>query len=176
MSPWVPPHSVVGEATIREMLDAARATPPGCFVEVGVYKGGTGWFLARLCMDQNRPLYLYDTFTGIPHEDPMDSHHIGDFADTSFAAVRALIPRAITIPGVFPQSAVAMPPIAFVHLDCDQYRSVKESGEYLIPRMVPHGVIWLDDSPALTGAHLAARELFGDRLQLSATGKHYVEI
>lgn len=158
------------------MLEVARATPSGCIVEVGVYKGGTGWFLARLCMDQNRPLFLYDTFTGIPHEDPVDSHHIGDFADTSFETVRALIPRAITIAGVFPRSAVDMPPIAFVHLDCDQYRSVKESAEYLIPRMVRHGVIWLDDSPALAGANQAARELFGDRLQLSETGKHFVEI
>jgi O-methyltransferase len=176
MAPWVPPHSLVGEETIRDMLHTARSTPPGCFVEVGVYKGGTGWFLARLSMDQHRRLYLYDTFSGIPYEDAIDPHHIGDFADTSFEAVRALIPRAITIPGVFPNSAVPMPPIAFAHLDCDQYRSVKESADYLIPRMVPKGVIWFDDSPCLAGAHKAAVELFGDRLQLSETGKHFVEI
>lgn len=173
---WVAPHSLVGEATIRDMLAAARATPMGCFVEVGVYKGGTGWFLNQLSIDQHRSLYLYDTFTGIPHEDAVDSHHIGDFADTSLEAVRALIPRAVTVAGVFPGSAVPMPPIAFVHLDCDQYRSVKESAQYLISRMVPKGVIWFDDSPALAGAHRAAQELFGERLQLSATNKHFVEI
>lgn len=176
MAPWTPPHSLVGEETIRDMLSTAGATPSGCFVEVGVYKGGTGWFLARLCMDQQRDLYLYDTFTGIPHEDVIDSHHIGDFADTTVESVRALIPRAITIPGVFPGSAVSMPPIAFAHLDCDQYRSVKESVEYLLPRMVPQGVIWFDDSPCLAGAHKAAAERFGERLRLSATGKHFVEI
>lgn len=173
---WVGPHSLVGEATIREMLDAARATPPGCFVEVGVYKGGTGWFLNQLALDQGRSLYLYDTFTGIPYHDAVDSHHIGDFADTSFEEVRALIPRAFTVQGVFPACAVAMPPVAFVHLDCDQYRSIKESAQYLLPRMVPKGVIWFDDSPALAGAHQAARELFGERLQLSQTNKHFVEI
>lgn len=174
--PWVAPHSLVGEETIREMLDCARGTPAGCFVEVGVYKGGTGWFLNQLSLDQHRELYLYDTFTGIPHHDAVDAHHIGDFADTSFEAVRALIPRAITVPGVFPGSAVPMPPIAFVHLDCDQYRSVKEAAEFLLPRMVSKGVVWFDDSPCLEGAHKAARELFGERLQLSATGKHFVEI
>lgn len=173
---WVAPHSVVGEATIRELLAVASTTPPGCFVEVGVYKGGTGWFLAQLCRDQHRALYLYDTFTGIPYEDAVDSHHIGDFADTSFETVRALIPRAVTVQGIFPASAVPMPSIAFVHLDCDQYRSVKASAEFLIPRMVPGGVIWIDDSPCLAGARQAAEELFGSRLKLSDTGKHYVEV
>lgn len=173
---WIAPHSLVGEATIREMLAAARDTPAGCFVEVGVYKGGTGWFLNQLAIDQAREVYLYDTFTGIPYHDVVDSHSTGDFADTSVEEVRALIPRATTVQGLFPDSAVPMPPIAFVHLDCDQYRSVKESAEYLIPLMVPKGVIWFDDSPCLPGAHKAAKELFGDRLQLSATSKHFVEI
>lgn len=172
----VAPHSVVGEATIREMLAAAKRTPTGCFVEVGVYKGGTGWWLNHLALEQGRSLYLYDTFTGIPHEDAVDSHHIGDFADTSYEAVCELIPGAFIVKGVFPGSAALMPPVAFVHLDCDQYRSVKESVEYLRPRMVPQGVIWFDDSPGLQGAQKAALEAFGDRLQLSETGKHFVEI
>lgn len=172
----VVPHSLVGEGTLRELLSAARAAPLGCFVEVGVYKGGTAWHLNQLALEQGRSLYLYDTFTGIPHEDPVDSHHIGDFADTSYKEVRELIPDAFIGRGTFPGSFIRMPPVAFVHLDCDQYRSVKESVEYLFPRMVPKGVIWFDDSPCLAGAHKAAVELFGEQLQLSETGKHYVEI
>jgi hypothetical protein len=132
--------------------------------------------LNQLALDQSRSLYLYDTFTGIPHHDAVDSHHVGDFADTSFEDVCALLPDAFTVKGVFPASAIPMPLVAFVHLDCDQYRSIRESVQYLLPRMVPKGVIWLDDSPALEGAHKAARELFADRLQLSPTGKHFVEI
>lgn len=170
------PHCLVGEVTVREMLAAARLTPPGCLVEVGVYKGGTGWFLSQLALEQGRSLYLYDTFTGIPYHDPIDSHHAGDFADTSYEQVCELLPDAFTVQGIFPACAIPMPPVAFVHLDCDQYRSVKESAQYLIPRMVPKGVIWFDDSPCLAGAHQAAVELFGDRLRLSDTGKHYVEV
>jgi hypothetical protein len=53
---------------------------------------------------------------------------VGEFWDTSAAAVGALIPDAILVPGVFPESAKAVKfarkPIAFVHVDCDQYESV----------------------------------------------------
>lgn len=167
---------MVGEHTIRELLNKARATPAGCFVEVGVYRGGSAWYLNQLALEQGRSLYLYDTFIGIPHDEPIDSHHVGDFADTCVDAVRSAIREAVIVEGVFPGSAVAMPPIAFVHLDCDQYRSVRESAQFLIPKMVPSGVIWFDDSPCLAGAHKAARELFGDALRLSETGKHFVEI
>jgi hypothetical protein len=156
-------------------LSFARRTPAGCFVEVGVYKGGSAWFLNELALDQERELYLYDTFTGIPHQDAVDSHHIGDFADTCVDTVRRLIPGAFVTQGVFPQCALRMPPIAFVHLDCDQYRSVMESAAYLAPRMVPNGIMWFDDSPCLDGAHKAAKKLFDQRLKLSPTGKHYVE-
>ena len=176
MSEDIAPHSLVSEATIAEIVDTARTCPLGCFVEVGVYKGGTAWFLSQLCVEQGRELYLYDTFTGIPHRDDGDSHSIGDFADTSYEEVRARIPHAITVQGIFPLSAVPMPPIAFAHLDCDQYRSVKESVEYLLPRMIPQGVIWFDDSPCLQGAKKAAEAIFGARLKLSQTGKHYVEV
>lgn len=158
------------------MVQAARATPAGCFVEVGVYKGGTSWFLNQLALDQDRALYLYDTFTGIPYKGPDDSHSVGDFADTSFEEVCELIPEAFTVKGIFPASAIDMPPVAFAHLDCDQYQSVKESLDYLLPRMVPKGVIWFDDSPCLAGACRAAEEVFGPRLKLSETNKHYVEV
>jgi hypothetical protein len=65
--------------------------------------------------------------------------------------------------------------LAFVHLDCDQYRSITEAGRYLTPLMRKGGVMWFDDSPCLEGAKQATRELFGDRLVLSRTNKHYVE-
>jgi hypothetical protein len=163
--------SLVGPETLAELVEKARSTPPGCIVEVGVYQGGSARELATL----GRRLYLYDTFTGIPCRDDHDSHQIGDFSDTSFERVQALIPSATLVPGIFPDVAVTMPPVSFAHLDCDQYRSVLESAKFLIPLMVKGGVMWFDDSPCLAGAHRAARELFGDRLKLSHNQKHFVE-
>jgi asparagine synthase (glutamine-hydrolysing) len=159
------------------MIDKATGTPAGgCFVEVGVYKGGSALHLQKIALAQQRELFLYDTFEGIPHRrEGLDSHGIGDFADTSFEDVQRLCPHATVVKGIFPASAVPMPLIAFAHLDCDQYQSVHEAALYLQPRMMAGGVMWFDDSPCLAGARLAVTELYAERLQISSDfGKHYV--
>lgn len=168
------PLSAVLDADIRRLLATAAVTPPGAFVEVGVFRGGTAWHLQGLATEQQRELYLYDTFEGIPYQGASDRHAVGDFSETSYEEVAALLPLAHVVKGIFPGSAIDMPRIAFAHLDCDQYRSVLESAQYLETLMVPAGVIWFDDSPCLEGARLAAEELFCGRLQLSHGGKHYV--
>jgi len=168
------PPSLVGANHLAELLEIAELAPPGCFVEVGVYKGGSAWHLLKLAQRQGRTLYCYDTFEGIPHEDVGDSHHIGDFADVDFEAIMHALEGAVVTQGVFPASAAPMPPVAFAHLDCDQYRSVRESAEYLVPRMVKGGVIWFDDSPCIPAAARAVSELFGSSVRLSSDfGKHY---
>lgn len=169
------PPSLVGEFHLNEMIARAEATPPGCFVEVGVYKGGSAWRLWQVTQAQGRMLYLYDTFEGIPHQAPIDSHSVGDFKDVEYREVYDLFAGAVVVRGIFPASAIDMPPIAFAHLDCDQYQSVLESAIYLQSRMVSGGVMWFDDSPCLAGAHRAVREIFANRVHLSSDhGKHYV--
>lgn len=163
--------SLVAPETLAELVAKAQSCPPGCIVEVGVYQGGSAVELAKL----GRQLYLYDTFTGIPHRSEHDSHQIGDFSDTSSSQVQALIPSAVIVTGIFPDVAVTMPPVAFAHIDCDQYKSVLESARYLAPLMVKGGVMWFDDSPCLAGAKRAVDELFAGRLRLSRSQKHYVE-
>lgn len=169
----VPVAAVAGHI-LAEIGWLCRLTPPGCFVEVGVYQGGSAWYLEQIAREQGRALFLYDTFCGIPYQDAIDAHRVGDFSDTSYEAVSALLPRAHVIRGVFPGSAVEMPPVAFAHLDCDQYRSVKEAAMYLRPRMVRGGIMWFDDSPCLEGARQATAEVFNSRLWLSCSGKHFV--
>lgn len=123
-----------------------------------MYRGGSAFHLARVAQDQGRDVFLYDTFTGIPYTDPVDVHQVGDFADCSYGAVCEAIPYARVVQGVFPQSMVDMPPVAFAHLDCDQYESVKQSLEALRPLMVKGGVIVLDDVWCLEGATKALME------------------
>lgn len=168
-------NAQIGPQTLEHLIECARGTPPGCFVEVGVFQGGSAIHLHALAFEQRRALFLYDTFEGMPYFQPgLDNHPLGDFADTSLERVRVLCPDAIIVPGIFPDSALDMHNIAFAHVDVDNYRCVLEAGGYLMQRMVPKGIIWFDDSPCLAGAAKATKELFGDKLQLSATGQHYV--
>jgi O-methyltransferase len=148
----VAPFTLIGADKCLSLATIAAKCPPGCFVEVGVYQGGSAWLLSWLAERQGRDLYLYDTFAGIPHKDELDVHQVGDFADCSFEAVCEAIPSATVVMGVFPDSAVPMPPVAFAHIDCDQYKSVSDSLAFLRPLMVQGGAIVLDDVWCLEGA------------------------
>lgn len=169
------PPSLVNDDVINNICTLMQSAPPGAVVEVGVYKGGSAFFLSAAAELQSRPVFLYDTFTGIPHRTDIDSHRIGDFSDTSADDVQRAIPYATVVQGVFPASAVPMPPVAVAHLDCDQYQSVLEAVRYLLPRMVPGGLIWFDDVPCLAGATQAVSELFHPHeLLYGKGGKAYV--
>lgn len=175
------PPSLVGPGTLEAMLTLARQAPPGPFLEVGVYKGGSAWHLGQLALEQGRELWLYDTFTGIPYQGPNDVHRVGDFADTDYHAVKRAIPHAHVVMGLFPQSAqfpgfFPRQSIAFAHLDCDQERSYREALRYLVPHMAKGGVMWFDDAPCLKGAELAVRAHFAHELQLDDThGRLYAK-
>jgi len=180
LEPAEAPNALIGPNTIEQLLLCARGTPAGCFVEVGVFQGGSAMHLNALAEEQNRALYLYDTFQGMPwFEEGLDCHPLGDFANTNLERVQRLCPGAIITAGIFPESAVEMPPISFAHIDVDNYRSVLETAAYLKDRMVSGGVMWFDDSPCLASAAKATKELFGQSdygraLKLSFTGQHYV--
>lgn len=170
------PFSAVPQHSIDDLMGYAVSAPDGCLVEVGVYQGGTAWHLAQVARDRGVPIFLYDTFTGIPFRDDVDAHRPGDFNDTSVEYVRSVIPDAIVVEGVFPASIVPMPPVAFAHIDCDQYRSIKDSIAALTPLMVPGGVMVFDDFGCLDGATLAIRESFpADRINLTRYGKAWVQ-
>lgn len=166
--------------TIESMLELAAGTPPGCFIEVGVYQGGSAWHLSELAQRQGRALFLFDTFGGLPYcdRDKGDDLPIGEFADTSLEAVRTAIPTAIVVPGVFPQSLIdapELPPIAFAHIDVDQYRSVYEAIEAIKLRIVQGGVMLFDDYNQLAGATLAVDRSFPlSQIQPTRQGRAFV--
>lgn len=168
-----PPESLIDEPSIREMARLASLTPAGCFVEVGVYKGGSAWFLARVAREQRRALHLFDTFSGIPHARADDNHRVGDFGDASLEAVQRAIPGAVFHVGVFPNTMPAdLEPVAFVHCDCDQHDSVKAVIDAFWPRLVSGGVIVFDDTNQ-RAAGAMIRATFGDDLRESM-GRSYV--
>lgn len=161
------PDSLIGENRAAMLAELAASTPPGHFVEVGVYKGGSAWWLARVARERGCELHLFDTFTGIPFHDPDDSNGTGDFADTSVDAVKAAIPDASFHIGIFPDTLPDdLRNVAFIHCDCDQYRSVKSVIERMWPLVVPGGVMAFDDVDT-NGGKRAISEAFEGELTLS---------
>lgn len=170
------PESLIRADALNELAHTARSCPPGDLVEVGVYKGGSAFILAGVAREQKRPLFLFDTFKGIPvRDDRFDSHKIGDFSDTTADAVRAAIPEAIVVEGIFPWTLPSVRQrigkIAFAHIDVDQYDSTHACCTQLAPLMAKGGVMVFDDYDVLDGAKLAVNECFGSRVEISKQGK-----
>jgi O-methyltransferase len=165
--------SLIHETMLGSMRALAAGTPPGAFVEVGVYQGGSAEVLHGLAQEQGRALFLFDTFCGIPFRGEDDRHVVGDFADTSMADVARLCPQAVIVAGVFPASLVETGPVAFVHADADQYQSTRDICTHLAPRMVPGGVMLFDDFAHLDGCRRAVVESFPGYERL-ADGRAYV--
>jgi O-methyltransferase len=167
------PNSLIRDEALIALVAAAREAPPGDFVEVGVYRGGSAWWLSAVAADAGRRLFLFDTFEGMPFQNAtVDHHRPGEFADCSLEAVRAAVPGAIFKVGVFPETLTDdVGPIALAHIDCDQYQSIRDCCERLAPRMVPGGVMIFDDPDALSGAKKALDDCFPGRYVWGPAGK-----
>jgi O-methyltransferase len=166
--------SEIDDERLRTLGRFAEIVPPGCFVEVGVFKGGSAQVLYEVAQRQGRTLYLYDTFTGIPFRDEIDLHAIGNFSDCDEASIRAAMPDAVVVKGVFPGSKIDMPPIAFVHSDADQYQSTRDVCLVLGPMMVKGGLMLFDDYRVLQGCIKAVDECFPTRHVLPNDGRALV--
>ncbi len=170
--------SLINPEQLAQLCRFAATMPAGDFVEVGVYRGGSAVRIAEVAREQGRVLWLFDTFTGTPCQSEFDIHHkVGAFADCSEADVRALIPEAKIVVGDCRKTLkkAKTGPVAFAHVDCDQYESIRACILGLGPRMVPGGVMWFDDYGAgLIGADRAIDELLGGRIERHECDKVYV--
>lgn len=172
------PNSCLEPWELLPMLRMAAGTYPypGCFVEVGVYCGGSAYHLTQIARMQDRQIYLYDTFEGVQAPESMDVLPTG-LLKADFATVRQTVgPYPHLYKCVFPHE-VDLPPerVAFAHIDVDQYRATRESTEALLPLMAVGGVMWFDDTNALEGARQAVRELFPGGTSIDpVTGRWFV--
>lgn len=135
----------------------------GIIAEVGVYRGGTARWICSRTVDK---VLLFDTFEGMPEVSDKDLHHKGDFKDTSMEHVTGLLKNFSNYSiykGIFPKANAEYANLyryRLVHLDVDIYPSVKDCLMFFLARMVPGGIIILDDynEPNCPGAKLAADE------------------
>jgi O-methyltransferase len=151
------------------LASASALASQSDFAECGVYKGGTAKILAEIAGE--RPIYLFDTFSGMPETDPSkDLHRAGDFADTSLEAVQRYLSankNAVCIPGFIPDSLrpCLNKRFSFVHIDLDIYSAISAASEFFYPRLDKGAVMLFDDYgfPSCPGARLAIDEFFSDK-------------
>lgn len=169
------------------LVDAARHVTangiPGCFVECGVWRGGSSMLAAltlRASGDETRQLHLYDTFAGMPPPMLIDVTRDGlqaaemmardtrpngvrcvagiDDVFRNLAATGYPMSRVCLVPGLvedtLPVRAPAEP-IALLRLDTDWYQSTRHELEHLYPLVAPGGLVIIDDYGHRTGARRA---------------------
>lgn len=129
----------------------------GVVAEVGVYKGGSLFFMASLLAELGRddvPLHGFDSFSGHDAQDIEPSmepaHTPGLFGDTLFENVVAALapwPAVRLHKGRFQDTCQGLEQdrFAFVHLDADLYAVTRDALRFFGPRLAVGGVIVLDD-------------------------------
>lgn len=155
--------ALINDSMMGVMSGLAWSRPSGAFAEVGVYQGGSARSLYAVSERQGRQLFLYDTFCGMPFQGGHDTHPVGMFSDCSIDDIRRDMPNAIVVPGIFPQTVVPMPPMAFVHADADQYDSTLAICKVFAPLMVSGGLILFDDYYCVASCIKAVDEYFPER-------------
>ncbi len=161
----------------------------GAFVECGVWRGGAMMAVAKTLKSMqaaDRLLYLYDTYQGMSVPTDEDLSFKGDNASEEFqkrktdsdasdwclASIEEVTHNVIstgydsslvrfiqgkvedTIPKEIPDK------IALLRLDTDWYESTKHELEHLYPRLVPGGVLIIDDYGYWDGSRKAVDEYF----------------
>lgn len=149
-------NTLIGIDRLNFIAKALKDTKniPGDMVEIGVYKGGSSYFIASQNLDKT--LYCCDSFEGLPETTSKDKdkkhyHFKGDFADTSFEHVKNLLSDFTNIEiikGFFPKIEIHKQmydkQFSFVHLDVDLYKPTIECLEFFYARM-PKGAILVSD-------------------------------
>ena len=159
----------------------------GDIVECGVWRGGSMMAVAKtlhLLGDNSRTLRLFDTFEGMTPPTDIDVEFDGQAARTLLASsdkkdadsvwcyapmegVKAVLLESGYDPEklVFVQGRVedtlpdsAPERIALLRLDTDWYESTRHELEHLFPRLVPGGVLIIDDYGHWEGARKAVDE------------------
>ncbi len=147
----------------------------GAAAEIGTYRGGTAYFIAATFAEvigQPAVVEVIDTFEGHP-QDKLSEHDSQThkdpslFTDTTYEdVVRYLAPfESVTVhKGEFSTVAPRLPDQQYrlVHVDVDLYEPTLDCLRYFGPRLVPGGVIVVDDfgSPGCPGVDRAAKEWF----------------
>jgi O-methyltransferase len=184
----VQPYTMTSLARIISLIRAVRFTAeqriPGAIVECGVWRGGSMMAAAMtlLSMNDERDLYLFDTYTGMSKPTARDVTYHGQIASDLLASAqprdtilaeaglvevrenlaRTGYPAARLhfVPGPVEETLphLAPPTIALLRLDTDWYESTRHELQHLYPRVAPNGIVIIDDYGHWAGARKAVDE------------------
>jgi O-methyltransferase len=176
------------DALVRSVRHLERHRLPGALVECGVWRGGSMMTAALTLLrlgSTSRELYLFDTFEGMPAPTAADAKSGGPPAQEKFEQLRrsdgigsdwcyADLPdvqrnlrstgypaeRISFIPGLVEATVPAEAPgqIALLRLDTDWYESTRHELAQLYPRLIPGGILLIDDYGSWQGARRAVDE------------------
>jgi hypothetical protein len=183
-------------ALISAARYVSRYGVPGAVIECGVWRGGSMHAAARAfdqVGDHSRDLYLFDTFEGMTEPTDKDVRFDGKSAvdmlssqdksarvwayasledvQAGFAEVPYPSERVHYVKGRIEDTVPDQAPeqIAILRLDTDWYESTAHELEHLYPRLVPGGVLMIDDYGFWKGSREATDEFLdrtGERLLL----------
>jgi len=179
----VEPYTMTSTERIHSLVHAVRHIVrnriAGDMVECGVWKGGSVMAMALALLhlgEDDRSLYLFDTFSGMTAPSDVDVDYQGQQAHAILDAVRCEasqqeVEKAVLstgydrekihfVPGrveeTIPDHAPAS--IALLRLDTDWYESTQHELRHLFPRLARGGVIIIDDYGHWRGARQAVDE------------------
>lgn len=162
----------------------------GAIVECGVWRGGSMMVVAQTLLDLAKPtydLYLFDTFDGMPPPTAEDLDCSGTAAgdllnrsprDSNMWGWSSLEQTRSALSSIgYPQERIhfvagrvedtlpdrAPERIALLRLDTDWYASTRHELLHLFPRLLPGGVIIIDDYGHWQGARKATDEYLAEQ-------------
>jgi hypothetical protein len=176
----------VGKFTSHLELFRRASEVAGDMVECGVFKGASFSrflkFRALFKTPASRKIYGFDTFGAFPSaDDPMDEKRreefISEAGDRSISRQQLLglfdklglnenlelVEGDIreTVPAFYNNNPDLK--ISLLNIDVDLLEPTRICLEYLYPRVVPEGIVILDDYGAFPGATKAADDYFEDK-------------
>lgn len=170
--------------------EVERRHVPGAFIEAGCARGGSAIVLAA-AKASGRPLLLYDTFGLIPSPSTVDGDDVrrryetiatgralgigkrpyyGYVADLESAIRNSFREHGLspeqnqveTRAGLYQDTLYPEQAIAFAHIDCDWFDSVKVCLDRITPHLSPGGTLVIDDYEAWPGCTQAVDEFLTD--------------
>ena len=181
----VRPYTLMNYPRLAGMNDIATRVEKegikGSFVELGVCDGGSSGVIANAARNNpDRQVWLYDSWEGMPEPTSSDVSYEGELAEEGITVGSEELVRELLfdklglrrenihmVKGWFedsiPQTAQKVGDIALLHVDCDWYESVKLCMDAFYDRVVPRGIVAIDDYGEWMGCKKAVDEFLEDR-------------
>ena len=146
----------------------------GDVAEFGVFKGGSAYFIAtamkHLGMENQKKLFLFDTFEGIPVKSALDQVEEKSFCQSGLESVQNLFSEFNNIEIVAGDvcetlKQAGLKTLSLAHIDCDQYQPTQFLCRELYEKMVKGGIMMFQNySFGITyGERIAVDEFFKDK-------------